>query len=325
MNSIKISELWTAGTETIQNSIFFRLLQQISNKPIIFTEPSKADLLIIGPYNLNRIPERINRFILRKLKNPNITQAYERYNKKILFSKNRPLTIFYCHENIRYDKVKTDFSISYDYSLNNDTHLRFPIWKENIDWSVEDIFRKKSFIINRYGEFYDIKKLKTPLNKFNNNKKNMCIFSSHMNEPRYSFFSILKKHFEIDGYGPYFNKNIKNHNYSGFYKKDILKNYFYNLCPHNDIYPGYYEEKVPESYLSGCLPVTWADSNISRDFNSKAFINLNDVFFNDLNNFLPKLKDNVYLEKFLEEPLINYDLNLNKERKFINRILKLIS
>ena len=325
MNSIKISELWTAGIETIQNSIFFLLLQQISNKPISFTKPSKADILIIGPYNLNRIPQRINKFILRKLNNSKINETYELYYRKLLFSKNRPLTLFYCHENIRYDRVQTDFSISYDYSPNNKNHLRFPIWKENINWLSENIIREKSFIINRYGEFYDINKLRSPLNKFNNKKKNMCIFSSHMDEPRYSFFSLLKNHFQIDGYGPYFNKNIKNHNISGFYKKDILKNYFYNLCPHNDIYPGYYEEKVPESFLSGCLPITWADSNICKDFNPKAFINLNDGFFNDYKNFVSKIKDDNYLENFLKEPLINYKLDLSKEREFASRILKLVS
>ena len=128
MNSIKISELWTAGIETIQNSIFFKLLQQISNKPISFTKPSKADILIIGPYNLNRIPQRINKFILRKLNNSKINETYELYYRKLLFSKNRPLTLFYCHENIRYDRVQTDFQLVI-YSPNNKNHLRFPIWK----------------------------------------------------------------------------------------------------------------------------------------------------------------------------------------------------
>ena len=325
MNSIKISELWTAGTETIRNSVFFNLLEQISNKPIIFTNPRKADILFIGPYNLEKISKRVKSSILRRLDNPNLEKFFEKYEKNILFSKNKPLTIFYCHENIRTDKVKADFSISYDFSTNDEKHLRFPIWKENIDWSSENILRKKSFIINRYGEFYDLKKLQAPLREFNNKKKNMCIFSSHMNEPRKSFYLKLKKYFEIDGYGPYFDKKIKNHNVSGFYKKDILKNYFYNLCPHNGIYPGYYEEKVPESYLSGCIPVTWADNNISTDFNIKAFINLNDSFFKDSKNFVSKMMDDSYLKNFLNEPLIDYDLNLKKERDFVTRIVKLIS
>lgn len=324
MNSIKISELWTAGRETIQNSIFYKLLEQISDKPVVFTSPKEANILIIGPYNLDKISNRIKNYLKRKITNPYFENLIKNYDYDILFSKNRPMTIFYCHENVRYDKIKTDYSISYDFQTNNKNHLRFPIWKENINWSSEKIVRNKSFLINRYGEYYDLMKLTNPLNKFNNLKKNMCIFSSHMHEPRYSIFSSLKEHFEIDGFGPYFDSKIKNHNLSGFYKKDIMKNYFYNLCPHNDIYPGYYEEKVPESYLSGCIPVTWADQNISKDFNQKAFINLNEGFFNDFNNFIKKIKDDDFLKSILHEPLINYQLDLKEEREFVKKILQKI-
>ena len=122
-----------------------------------------------------------------------------------------------------------------------------------------------------------------------------------------------------------FDKKIKNHNVSNFYKKDILKKYFFSLCPHNDIYPGYYEEKIPESFLSGCIPISWADDNISNDFNPKAFINLNNGFFNDFDNFILKIKDDDYLKKFLNEPLINYKLDLSKERDFVSKIYKAIS
>ncbi len=324
MNSIKISELWTGGRNTIENTVFVKLLQQISNKPIIFTKPRNADILIVGPFNLERISKRVKNVVLRNLNIPYINKIAEYYEKDILFSKNRPLTVFYCHENVRFDRIKTDFSISSDYSTNQN-HLRFPVWKENMNWSFENIKRDKSFITHRYGEYYDLSKLQSPLKKFNNSKKNMCIITSHMNEPRFSFYNALKKHFTIDGYGPYFDKNIKNHNVSNFYKKDILKKYFYNLCPHNDIYPGYYEEKIPESFLSGCLPISWADENISQDFNPKAFINLNNGFYKDFENFVVKIKDDDYLKSFLDEPLINYELNLNEEREFASKILKLIT
>ncbi len=324
MNSIKISELWTGGQETIQNTVFVKLLEQISTKPITFTNPRNADILFVGPFNLERISKRIKNVILRNLNNNYLNKIADYYEKEILFSKNKPLTIFYCHENVRFDRIKVDFSISPDYSRNQN-HLRFPVWKENMDWSFENIKREKCLISHRYGEYYDLTKLQSPLKKFNNSKKNMCIITSHMNEPRYSFFSALKDHFLIDGYGPYFDKKIENHNVSNFYKKDILKKYFFSLCPHNDIYPGYYEEKIPESFLSGCIPISWADDNISNDFNPKAFINLNNGFFNDFDNFILKIKDDDYLKKFLNEPLINYKLDLSKERDFVSKIYKAIS
>jgi len=37
------------------------------------------------------------------------------------------------------------------------------------------------------------------------------------------------------------------------------------------------------------------------------------------------MMDDSYLKNFLNEPLIDYDLNLKKERDFVTRIVKLIS
>ena len=52
------------------------------------------------------------------------------------------------------------------------------------------------------------------------------------------------------------------------------------MCPENGLYPGYYTEKIPEAFYSGCLPITWADENIVADFNSRAFLNLEPLFKN---------------------------------------------
>lgn len=77
----------------------------------------------------------------------------------------------------------------------------------------------------------------------------------------------------VDGFGPAFQPAIKDHNSSGYYKDQILKDYQINLCPENSLYPGYYTEKVVEAYAAGCLPVTWADPNIAHDFNPDAIVN----------------------------------------------------
>ena len=76
----------------------------------------------------------------------------DNFQKKIFFRENKPITIFYSHENTRYNSIKSDFSITCDFNFDNDHHLRFPIWKENIDWSHEGIRRSNNtFMINRFG------------------------------------------------------------------------------------------------------------------------------------------------------------------------------
>jgi hypothetical protein len=126
----------------------------------------------------------------------------------------------------------------------------------------------------------------------------------------------------VDGYGPFFNKNIKNHNLSNFLKIDILKKYAFNLCPHNSIYPGYYEEKVPESFLGGCLPITWSDENIKFDFNEKSFVNLNNYIAGGFKNIIEMLKDGNYLKKFTDQPLLLKEPNLETEKLFLDKIIK---
>ena len=111
-------------------------------------------------------------------------------------------------------------------------------------------------------------------NTFLNKDRKMCLITSHLNEPRKSMYEIFSKKFTVDGYGPYFDGQISNHNLSNFTKKNILEKYAFNLCPENNLYPGYYSEKIPDAFMAKCLPISWADSNINYDFNENSFINL---------------------------------------------------
>lgn len=323
MKKIKISHLWTAGHETIINSVFFNLIKIISKNNIVFTTPSKCDLLILGPYNLETLSNRYKQILQRSLRFSKIKEYLDDIQKGLLFRKQKPITIFYAHENVRSNLIKSDFSITSDFENNNIRHLRFPVWKENIDWSHEGIKRSNdTFMIKRFGEFYDLKKLLNPLGGSFLSRKNICIFTSHMNEPRGEIFRQFSKHFVVDGYGPFFNKKIKNHNLSSFLKIDILRKYAFNLCPHNSIYPGYYEEKVPESFLGGCLPITWSDENIRFDFNEKSFVNLNNYIAGGFKNIIEMLKDSNYLKKFTDQPLLLKEPNLETEKSFLDKIIK---
>ena len=322
MNVIKISFLWTAGYDTLVNSVFFNLLKIISKKEIIFTKPNNADILVLGPYNLESLSNRYKNILARRFKSKKIEDFLDNFQKKIFFRENKPITIFYSHENTRYNSIKSDFSITCDFNFDNDHHLRFPIWKENIDWSHEGIRRSNNtFMINRFGSFYNIDDLLKPLGPSFLDKKNFCIFTSHMNEPRKTIYEVFSKHFQVDGYGPYFNKKIKNHNESNFKKLEILNKYAFNLCPHNAIYPGNYEEKIPEAFLGGCLPISWADQNISHDFNIKAFINLNDYYKDNFQEIISLLKEKSFLKKFIDQPLLLTRPNLDNEIKFVKKVI----
>lgn len=322
MKIIRVSALWTAGIETISNTVIFNLIKQLSNAKILFVAPKDADLLFLGPYNLESIKNRIIRRLSRDINIKKISEYFEYFQRKTVFRKYQPITIFYAHENIRHDAIKSNFSINSDLGVNSDLHLRFPVWKENINWSEFGIIREdKTDINHRYGSYYDIEDMMRPQGKNFLSKKNFCIITSHMNQPRGLIYHAFKNEFIVDGYGPFFDKKIKNHNVSNFYKKDILKNYAFNLCPHNFIYPGLYEEKVPEAFLSKCLPVTWADENISYDFNVKSFVNLNNYIKNNFKDIIYLLKQNEFLNTFVDQPLLLSKPTLHKEIAFAKKII----
>jgi hypothetical protein len=237
-------------------------------------------------------------------------------NRKI-----KPLRIFYSHEAYPLPDIYYDYSITTHLGISNETRLRFPLWKDLIDWSHLGIKRELNQFMKRFDNFYNIKELMSPQGDFFMGKKReICLFSSHLNEPRKSMYLSLLKNFKVDGYGPHFNNKIKDHNSSSFSKKEVLKQYAFNLCPENVLCPGFYTEKVPEAFLGKSLPITWGDSNISFDFNEKSFINLLNYSKNNYLEINSLLKDDSFLKKFTTEPLLLKEPNLTEEIKFLKKI-----
>jgi hypothetical protein len=321
---LKVSSIWT---HRIDELLIFHLIKNNCNKEIVFTSPNNADLLFIGPYNLYSVSNKIFNFLKRKTLSAKINKNLDDIQSKTFFRKISPLKIYISHENKRYDEIKADFYITSDFGNSNPNHLRIPIWKEYIDWKNYGVTRESTIHSLRFGEFYNLKKLQEPQGfDFLKKPRNISLFSSHLNEPRFSMYKIFKNHFSIDGFGPYFNKKIKNHNESFFFKKDILKNYAFNLCPHDSIYPGYYGEKIPDAFLGKSLPISWADKNINKDFNEKSFINLIDCMSDESSyeEIIKLMKDDNFLKKYAQEPLILNTIDLNKEIKFAERIISLL-
>jgi len=265
---------------------------------------------------------KIFNLFLNKINNKGFDNFFPNLDIYSLKRNYKPLRIFLSYENIHENLPKYDFSFHHDLGIVNENHFRFPIWKEHINWSHEGIFRDDTLTSKRFGSLWKLDDLLQPQGlDFLKKKRDVCFITSHMIEPKMSIYLKFAKHFQVDGYGPYFDKEIKHHNSSKFFIKDILKNYAFNLCPENSLYPGYYNERVPNAFLSKSLPITWADNNISFDFNPKAFINLIDYTTDNYESICHLLKDDNFLKKFIDQPLLNKKINLDAERNFVNKIL----
>lgn len=280
---------------------------------IDWVEPSSADLLIVGPFaEKNAKPYRW----CPKPFRPIIGKVMDSARGK---KEHQTLTLFHTQENERHDYLPTDYSISFDLGVLSEKHFRLPYWMEMLDWSHEGISGNSN---PRYGELLQIATLMTPLgNRYLNRNGACALLSSHLREPRGSLFSALEKVVPTHGFGAFFNKDIKDHHSSGFLKKDILQEFSYNLCPENGLYPGYYTEKIPEAFNSGCLPITWADENISVDFNPKAFLNMQPLFKNNFKDLAALFSEREKLESFQAQPLLLERPTIEPLKAFLKEIL----
>ena len=174
----------------------------------------------------------------------------------------------------------------------------------------------------RYGELLKLERLQAPLgDQFLKRAQKAVLITSHLREPRAACLSALQELMPVDGMGPYFDKDIKGHHRSSFLKKDILQRYAFNLCPENGMYPGYVTEKIPEAFAVGCLPITFVDESVNRDFNPKAFMNLAPMLGNNFEQMDELLSSKSHLDNYAQQPLLMDSLTILGLQKFVRNII----
>lgn len=311
---IKVSHV--NQTPGFENGFFFKLLDLSTGASIEFVPPDQCDLLIIGPFKNKGVP--LWRRTLRKLglkSNPSVVpiRSYP------------PLTLYQTWENTcRYESYPADYTVSQDLGVAKDTHHRLPLWMAILDWSHEGLYREK---LKRFGSPITIKSLMTPIGmkKWSVEKAYKgALITTHLKEPRSTLLEVTREVLAVDGFGPAFDKSIADHNKSSFIKSDVYASYGFALCPENSTYPGYYTEKIPEAYACGCLPITWADSHVAYDFNSKAIINLWDYAATGYSVGLRNELEESNLKDKLEQPLLVMEPSLAESKKFLSAVLSQI-
>jgi len=191
---------------------------------------------------------------------------------------------------------------------------------ELVDWKHEGITGNTN---PRFGELLCLKRLSEPLGKaFLARPRIATLITSHLIEPRKSLYEAVQKVTDVKGFGLHFDPSIKNHHQSHFIKKDVISSYAFNLCPENNLYPGYYTEKIPEAFQAGALPMTWADPNIHVDFNPKALINLLPMTANHFAELNSILHSDLQLNAYADQALLLKVPNLEQTKSFLSEIVR---
>lgn len=215
--------------------------------------------------------------------------------------------IFFTGENERPDFVQCDFSLGFDHSKDVRSY-RLPLY-----FFYDDVNK----LIKRKINADEVLKSKT---------KFCCFVISNTNAPlRNQFFLDLNKIKHVDSAGRAFNnigRYIEN-------KRDFIKDYKFVISFENFSYPGYVTEKIFEPLLENCVPIYWGNEHVSKDFNTKSFINSHEFeSFDEVIKHVIEVDNNdeIY-KKYLEEPsFTNDELNeFVKEENIINFLSKIVS
>lgn len=208
--------------------------------------------------------------------------------------------IFYTAENIRPDFTACDFAFSFDYNKKKN-HFRLPLYSmyvELLNW-----LDKLQTIPTRD----EAKKIWATKTKF------CCMVVSNPNgRERVTFFNNLSKIKQVDSGGAVLN------NVGGkvLDKLEFIKDYKFVISFENSSYDGYTTEKILEPIYKDCIPIYWGNKLVSKDFNSKRFIDCSD--FNSEKKLIDKLLEIEQNEELaidmLMQPTFSKDKITHKEQ-----------
>src|SRR3989339_543510 len=106
-------------------------------------------------------------------------------------------------------------------------------------------------------------------------------------------------------------------NYPYIKKLKFLKNYKFTIAFENSVTPGYNTEKLIHPIIANSIPIYFGDPFVSRDFNTKSFINVHD--FKNMDDVIKRIiqidNDDKLYERILNEPW----LKDNKKNKYMDK------
>jgi hypothetical protein len=186
--------------------------------------------------------------------------------------------VFFTGENLPAKKnTDTFLNIGFNYETTQD-YLRLPLWVTEINWfgaDVDKLVNPRPVSLKDAMSVPDLDK-----------KTKFCAFvaTNPNNQNRNAAFQILDKWRGVDSGGRLFCNLPGGPIPAGLgggggdlAKVAFYKDYKFALTFENSSSPGYTTEKLFHAKVAGCVPIYWGDPFVDRDFESKGFINANQV------------------------------------------------
>lgn len=216
--------------------------------------------------------------------------------------------IFWTGENVSPDFNLSDYAIGFDYLNFGDRYFRYPLYLEYVqDWERAVNKHKIEGMTDTHLKFC-----------------NFVYSNSKASKERGEFFELLNRYKRVDSGGKYKN----NLGYLIDDKYIFQKNYKFSIAFENASTPGYTTEKIVQAFAARTVPIYWGNPLISREFNTKAFINCHDYgSFEEVIEVIKKVdSDDELFWGYLNAPMLtaeqeaNVNITKREFEKFIVRI-----
>ena len=166
----------------------------------------------------------------------------------------------------------------------------------------------------------------TPTNIVPNKSTSAVISNGNLNT-RLAFLDKLEKRMNVSYGGSY--KNNIGGKLQGNYASDNLLNFYkkskFVITMENTKTGHYITEKIINGFRAGIIPIYWGTSQVTKYFNSKRFITLEDSSESSINSVIDRMvfmRDEEYLQ-IVNEPIFNIDTE-TVYNNAINNIKKLV-
>lgn len=220
-------------------------------------------------------------------------------------------------ENVRPDYSKYAYSISSDFDSYGGRNARVPYWYGQLTWPgmTPDGPWKSKKAWSGYEPTVDIDSLMTARPATDKKARDgfCCFVAANAERHRMLATEALGRIGQVDLYGKIAGKAFQGSKY------DLLARYRFNLCFENSLFPGYYTEKLLQSWVGGCVPLYFADHLFDRDFNPACAINRAE--FPTLDEFAEAVaeihRDDARYEEIHAQPLLRERPSLEPAIRFL--------
>ncbi len=312
--TIKINFRYFWGGFNPEDNFFTNLLRK--NYTVIISE--NPDYMFYSVYPEIKTGEEISKKgeFIKKISPKLYILLRKLYPKFLLFIQGKRqlpkvegdfVKIFYGAEHIKPNMEECDwaFSSEFDENMNHPKHMRLPCYV-----MVDFELGKKAIP--------PLKK-KINFNKIKEEKTHFCNFIySQDNSSRNNFFKELSKYKKVDSPGRCMNNMPPIGAYSDSKKSrdskswkqeklDFLNKYKFTISFENASVSGWTTEKLTHPMLVNSIPIFFGHKDVSKEFNTKSFINYND--FKNMKEFIDFIikvdKDDKLYKKLLEQQWYN--------------------